>query len=88
MKTPTISTLDSLSIDEARAYLDAANGDELEAAIALAIDRNALDGALNVQPDEAEVHHALFLLRRARGEAAPSFDSMRIQLKKRVAEAA
>ena len=88
MKTPTISTLDSLSIEEARAYLDAANGDELDAAIALAIDRNALDGAPNSQPDETEVHHALFLLRRAHGEAAPSFDSMKIELKKRTVEAA
>jgi hypothetical protein len=88
MKTPTISTLDSLSIDEARAYLDAANGDELDAAIALAIDRNALDGAVDAQPDEAEVHHALFLLRRVQGMDAPSFDSMRIQLKKRMVEAA
>lgn len=88
MKTPTISTLDSLSIEEARAYLDAAHGDELDAAIALATDRNELDGALATQPDDTEVHHAFFLLRRVRGMLAPSFDSMRIQLRKRMAEAA
>jgi hypothetical protein len=36
-------------------------------------------------PDDAEVHHAMFLLRRARGLDAPSFDSMRVQLRRRVA---
>jgi hypothetical protein len=30
-----------------------------------------------------EIHHALFLLRRARGLDAPSFDLMRVQLRRR-----
>lgn len=82
--TPFIASLDSLSLEEAAAYLKAAEDDELEAAYALARDRNLLDGG-NEDPDEAEVHHALFLLRRAQGLNAPSFDSMRIQLRSRVA---
>lgn len=84
MKTPAISSLDTVSLEEALAYLDAAEGDELGAAFALATDRNQLDGSSEA-PDDAEVHHALFLLRRARGLDAPSFDLMRIQLKRRVA---
>jgi hypothetical protein len=73
-----------LSLDEALSYLDSAEGDELAAAFALAKDRNSLDGSEN-EPDEAEVHHALFLLRRARGLDAPSFDLMRVQLRRLVA---
>ncbi|HWL87514.1 MAG TPA: hypothetical protein VNO21_17035 [Polyangiaceae bacterium] len=88
MKIPTISTIDTLTLDEARAYLDAAHGDELEAAVALATDRNELDGSGSTLPDEAEVHHAFFLLRRARQMEAPSFDTMRVELKKRMVEAA
>ena len=87
MKTLAISCLETVSPEEARAYIDAAGGDELEAAVALAIDRNELDGSTNY-PDDAEVHHAYFLLRRAQGLEAPSFDAMRVQLKKRVGEAA
>ena len=87
MKTPAISSLETVSLDEARAYIEAARGDELEAAVALAIDRNELDG-VDAIPDETEVHHAFFLLRRARGLEAPSFDSMRVQLRKRLGEAA
>lgn len=87
MKTPAISSLENVSLDEARAYIDAARGDELEAAVALAMDRNELDGG-SATPDETEVHHAFFLLRRARGLDAPSFDSMRVQLRKRFGEAA
>ena len=87
MKTPAISSLENVSLDEARAYIDAAKGDELEAAVTLAIDRNELDGG-DTTPDETEVHHAFFLLRRARGLEAPSFDSMRVQLRKRLGEAA
>lgn len=79
-----ITSLESLSLGEALAYLDTAEGDELAAAFALAKDRNLLDGSES-KPDEAEVHHALFLLRRARGLAAPSFDLMRVQLRERVA---
>jgi hypothetical protein len=84
MKRPTVRSLETVSLDEALAYLDAANGDELGAAFTLAQDRNRLDGS-NAAPDEAEVHHALFLLRRARGMEAPSFDLMRVQLRRHVA---
>ena len=80
----SIATLESVSLEEALSYLDSAEGDELAAAYALAKDRNLLDGA-NKEPDDAEVHHALFLLRRARGLSAPSFDLMRVQLRQRVA---
>ena len=79
-----IASLESVSLEEALAYLDSAEGDELAAAFALARDRNILDGT-EADPDDAEVHHALFLLRRARGLNAPSFDLMRVQLKSRVA---
>jgi hypothetical protein len=73
-----------VTLEEALAYLDTAEGDELSAAFALAKDRNLLDGDSG-DPDEAEVHHALFLLRRARGLNAPSFDLMRVQLRRLVA---
>jgi hypothetical protein len=82
--TPSVASLESLSLEEALAYLDSAEGDELSAAFALAKDRNLLDGDSG-EPDEAEVHHALFLLRRARGLNAPSFDLMRVQLRRLVA---
>ena len=82
--TTIIESLESVSLDEALGYLDSAEGDELAAATALAKDRNLLDGS-EKEPDEAEVHHALFLLRRARGLTAPSFDLMRVQLRQRVA---
>lgn len=82
--TTIIASLESVSLEEALAYLDSAEGDELAAAHALARDRNFLDGS-GADPDDAEVHHALFLLRRARGLSAPSFDLMRVQLKSRVA---
>jgi hypothetical protein len=82
--TTIIESLETLSLEDALAYLDTAEGDELEAAFSLARDRNFLDGS-EKEPDEAEVHHALFLLRRARGLTAPSFDLMRVQLRQRVA---
>lgn len=82
--TPIINSLEALSLEEALAYLDSAEGDELSAAYSLAKDRNLLDGDTD-EPDEAEVHHALFLLRRARGLNAPSFDLMRVQLRRLVA---
>jgi hypothetical protein len=82
--TPIIASLETVSLEEALAYLDTAEGDELAAAYALAKDRNLIDGS-SKEPDDAEVHHALFLLRRARGLSAPSFDLMRVQLKRRVA---
>lgn len=84
MTTTIIESLETVSLEDALAYLDTAEGDELEAAFALAKDRNLLDGSKS-EPDEAEVHHALFLLRRARGLTAPSFDLMRVQLRQRVA---
>jgi len=84
MTTTIIESLETVSLEDALAYLDTAEGDELEAAFALAKDRNLLDGS-DKEPDEAEVHHALFLLRRARGLTAPSFDLMRVQLRQRVA---
>jgi hypothetical protein len=84
MTTPAIKSLDHVSLEEALAYLDASEGDELGAAFALATHRNELGGSPEA-PDDHEVHHALFLLRKARGLDAPSFDLMRIQLKRRVA---
>ena len=84
MSTPAIKSLEHVSLEEALAYLDASEGDELGAAFALATHRNELGGSPEA-PDDAEVHHALFLLRKARGLDAPSFDLMRIQLKRRVA---
>jgi hypothetical protein len=82
---PVITSLESVSLEEALAYLDSAEGDELSAAYSLAVDRNLLDDGPAKEPDEAEVHHALFLLRRARGLSAPSFDLMRVQLRRLVA---
>ena len=82
--TPFIASLESVSLEQALGYLESAEGDELVAAYSLAKDRNLLEGNRN-EPDDAEVHHALFLLRRARGLNAPSFDSMRIQLRRLVA---
>ena len=84
MKRLTVRSLEGVSLEEALAYLDVANGDELAAAFTLAQDRNRLDGT-NAVPDEAEIHHALFLLRRARNLDAPSFDLMRVQLRRLVA---
>ncbi len=82
--TTNIASLENVSLEEALTYLDAANGDEIMAAYELARHRNALDGD-HEEPDDAEVHHALFLLRRARGLSAPSFDLMRVQLRSRIA---
>lgn len=79
-----IASLESVSLDEALTYLESSDGDELVAAFALAKDRNVLEGNA-AEPDDAEVHHALFLLRRARGLSAPSFDLMRVQLRRLVA---
>ena len=84
MSTPAIKSLEHVSLEEALAYLDSSEGDELSAAFALATHRNELGGSSEA-PDDAEVHHALFLLRKARGLDAPSFDLMRVQLKRRVA---
>jgi len=83
-RQPSIKSLESVSLEEAMAYLDHAGGDDLDAAYALACDRNRLDGS-HVAPDDAEVHHALFLLCRARGLRPPSFDEMRVELRRRAA---
>jgi hypothetical protein len=83
-KKPSIKSLETVTGEEAQAYLDYARGDELNAAYALACDRNRLDGSI-APPDDAEVHHALFLLCRARGKNPPSFDQMRYELRRRAA---
>lgn len=83
--SPIITTLENISLEQALAYLDIADGDELTAAFELAKDRNQIDDEEAPEPDEEEVHHALFLLRRARGLDAPSFDLMRAQLRRLVA---
>jgi len=83
---PIIKSLEAITLEEALQYLETAEGDELAAAIQLAKDRNVLDEA-DTEPDEAEVHHALFMLRRARGLSAPSFDLMRVQLRRLLAAA-
>ena len=62
------------------AYMRLSRNDEVAAAMALALDRNLLEG-LDKLPDATEVHHALFLLRRARGMEAPSFDDLRVSLR-------
>jgi hypothetical protein len=85
-RKPSIRSLETVSLDEAMAYLDHASGDELSAAYALAWDRNRLDGS-HAPPDDAEVHHALFLLCRAHGRHPPSFDEMRVELRRRRAAA-
>ena len=81
---PIIKSLEEVTLEQALQYLESAEGDELSAAIALAKDRNLLDETSG-EPDEAEVHHALFMLRRARGLNAPSFDLMRVQLRRLIA---
>ena len=84
MSTIAIGSLTYLSGTEADAYLAAASGDEVLAAYLLAKDRNLLDGS-TAEPDDTEVHHALFLLRRARGSEPPSFDMFRLELRRRLA---
>ena len=79
-----IANLSSLSMAETNSYLKAADGDELTAAYALACDRNSLAGSAE-PPDDTEVHHALYLMRRARGLEAPSYDSVRLMIKGRAA---
>jgi hypothetical protein len=82
-RTPSIHSLATVTTEEAAAYLEHHGGDELSAACALAWDRNRLDGS-HASPDEPEIHHALFLLCRARGKHPPSFDTMRVELRRRV----
>jgi len=83
-RKPTIKSLETVSLEEALAYLDHANGDEISAAYELALDRSRLDGSA-FPPDDVEVHHAYFLLSRARGLLAPSFDDVRVELRRRAA---
>ena len=85
MRPSIVRKLETLTLEESLQYLDATQGDELRAAQSLALDRSYLAGDSMNEPDETEVHHALFLLRRARGLAAPSFDTMRFQLRRRFA---
>ncbi len=84
MMKPAIVSLTNLSPAEAVAYLEDCNDDELRAAMKLAADRVRFQGSSD-EPDETEIHHALFLLRRARGRSAPSFDWMRVALRSRAA---
>ena len=84
-RKPSIQSLETLTPDEALAYMEYTGEDEVEAAFILATDRNRLDGSQRTAPDDAEVHHALFLLCRARGLDAPSFDDMRVALRRRIA---
>ncbi len=79
-KKPSIVSLGALTLAEASAYIEYAKRDELAAAMLLAVDRNTFDGCTD-EPDDAEVHHALFLLCHARGLATPSFDEIRIKLR-------
>ncbi len=83
-RKPSIKSLDTVSVEEASAYLEHSAGDELNAAYAIALERARLDGSRSL-PDDAEVHHALFLLCRAVGKRAPSFDEMRVELRRRLA---
>jgi len=83
-RKPSIQSLETVTTEEAQAYIAYAHGDELEGAYALAWDRNKLDGSVSA-PDDAEVHHAMFLLCRALGKVAPSFDQMRVELRRRAA---
>jgi membrane protein required for beta-lactamase induction len=80
MSKPIVGSLSNVTLAEADAYMRAANDNELRAALHLAQDRVELDGS-EAAPDETEIHHALFLLRHARGLEAPSFDAMRVELR-------
>lgn len=82
-RTP-LPNLHSLSAEQAQSYLDDHGGDELTAAYTLACDRNILAGS-SEPPDDTEVHHAFFLMRRALGKESPSYDSVRLSLKGRAA---
>ncbi len=73
-----------ITLTRAHLYLAAAAGDELRAAMTLAADRGELEGSCTA-PDDIEIHHALLLLRRARGLPAPSFDAMRVELRAKLA---
>ena len=77
-----IRDVDSLSETEALQYLAACDGDEVSAATRLAADRCKLARVAS-PPDEADVHHAMFLLRKARGLPSQSFDNLRIELRAR-----
>jgi hypothetical protein len=83
-RKPSIKSLDTVSVEEATAYLEHCAGDELNAAYAIALERARLDGS-RALPDDAEVHQALFLLCRALGKHATSFDEMRVELRRRLA---
>jgi hypothetical protein len=76
-----VSNLHGVSLTEAKAYLARAKGDEVIAAFDLACDRVVLEGDTR-EPDSTEVHHALFLIRRATGKTAPSYDELRLSLRR------
>ncbi len=80
--TVSLGSLARVTREEATRYVAAHGGEELDAAIALAVDRNLLEGTSG-EPDDADVHQALYLLRKALGEDAPSFDTMRVELRHR-----
>ena len=81
---PRVRSLQTVTLPEAELYLQASRDDELAAALAIARDRAELAGS-PTDPDEVEVHHSLFLLRRALGLAAPSFDTLHVRLRQREA---
>ncbi|MFO0670346.1 MAG: hypothetical protein U0235_12075 [Polyangiaceae bacterium] len=80
MKRPIVSS-GRPQLAEATAYMRLAKGDELRRARARARSQPARrpDKLL----DALEVHHALFLLRRAQGWGAPSYDDVRVELRRR-----
>ena len=82
-----LRSLATVTADEARSYLETARGDAIVAAIAIAIDRNALAGT-DDPPDDQDVHHSLFLIHKALGMSAPSFDDTRAALRAHRGEAA
>jgi hypothetical protein len=84
MTRSVVHSFPSINLAVADLYLALAAGDELLAAMRLAQERSELDGSA-AGPDDIEVHHALLLLRRARGLPAPSFDTMRVDLRTKLA---
>ena len=71
MSKMAIRCLDSVSAEEATAYLVAANGDEIEAAYQLATDRNQLDGfVVTVTRRHGGSSRSVFALSRPRPRSA------------------
>ena len=80
--TVRLRSLEYVTREEAERYLAENSGEELEAAISLAMDRNILEGSSEI-PDDADIHQALYLLKRAFGEDVPSYDTMRVEIRRR-----